>query len=198
MSEPIPQNKVVNDEGLRVIITGGAGCIGFATIKSLLQHHPDASIHILDLTIPSLEAYPFLTFQEKKHQLHFHKADITSPASLSQIFDAVRPQVVIHTASIIPSAARKAQLSNEGLLNINVEGTRNVLEAAELTAEVKALVYTSSCDAVKPDSWMAFENATEAETQHLRDVDKEGWDNEYARSKVSLIYESPSAPLFIF
>ncbi|KAF4980393.1 hypothetical protein F66182_17232 [Fusarium sp. NRRL 66182] len=194
MSEAIPQNEVVTEGGLKVLITGGAGCIGFATIKSLLTHHPNASIHILDLTIPSLDAFPFSSLSEKKDQLHFHKSDITSSASLSAIFNAVRPRVVIHTASIIPSAARKRQLSNEGLWKVNVEGTRNVLTVAEKTAEVEALVYTSSCDAVKPDSWMAFENATETETASLRDTDAKGWDSEYARTKVS---PSPSVFLLI-
>lgn len=196
MSEPIPQNEVANDEGLKVIITGGAGCIGFATIKSLLKHHPDASIHVLDLTIPSLEAYPFSTFQEKKVQLHFHNTDIKSPASLATVFQEVKPQAVIHTASIIPSAARKRQLNNEGLWKVNVEGTRNVLDVAERTEEVKALVYTSSCDAVKPDSWVDFVNATEASTQHLRDTDAKGWDSEYARSKVCLPVSLP-CPIFL-
>jgi sterol-4alpha-carboxylate 3-dehydrogenase (decarboxylating) len=56
-----------------------------------------------------------------------------------------------------------------------------VLEAAEKFA-VQAFVYTSSCDAVKPDSWMDFVNATESETAHL--MDAEMWDGEYARSKV--------------
>lgn len=186
------------DEGLKVLITGGAGCIGFATIKSLLKHHPNASIHVLDLTIPSLEVYPFSTFQEKKDQLHFYKADITSVASLSAVFDSVRPQAVIHTASIIPSAARKRQLSNEGLWKANVEGTRNVLDIAEMTEEVKALVYTSSCDAVKPDSWMDFVNATEAATQYLRDTDSEGWNSEYARSKVSLPVSSSPLSSYVF
>lgn len=199
MSQPHSQTRppeTEDQEGLRVIITGGAGCIGFATIKALLKHHPNASIHILDLTIPSLEAFPFSTFQEqKKNQLRFHKTDITSPTSLSQIFDAVRPQAVIHTASIIPSAARKRQLSNEGLWSVNVDGTRNVLTVAERTAEVEALVYTSSCDAVKPDSWMAFENATETETASLRDTDVKGWNSEYARTKVSSFFPS-HLPLF--
>ncbi|PCG96887.1 3-beta hydroxysteroid dehydrogenase/isomerase [Penicillium occitanis (nom. inval.)] len=191
MSEQIPQtNHPEKDEGLKVIITGGAGCIGFATIKSLLKHHPNASIHVLDLTIPSLEVYPFSNFQEKKNQLHFYKADITSPTSLSAVFDAVRPQAVIHTASIIPSAARKRQLNNEGLWKVNVEGTRNILDIAERTEEVKALVYTSSCDAVKPDSWMDFVNATESSTQHLRDTDIKGWDNGAKAAAETLVLSS--------
>lgn len=196
MSEPTPQNDSTDEEALRVIITGGAGCIGFATIKALLKFHPDAIIHILDITIPSLEAYPFSTFAAPpphKDQIHFHKADITSPPSLAAIFETVKPNAVIHTASIIPSAARKRQLSNEGLWKINVEGTRNVLEISEQTEEVKVLVYTSSCDAVKPDSWMDFVNATEASTQHLKDRDAKEWDSEYARSKVCLF-----SPSFLF
>jgi sterol-4alpha-carboxylate 3-dehydrogenase (decarboxylating) len=188
MSEPTPQNDSTDEEVLRVIITGGAGCIGFATIKALLKFHPNAIIHILDITTPSLEAYPFSIFAAPLHkdQIHFHKADITSPSSLSEVFESVKPNAVIHTASIIPSAARKRQLSNEGLWKINVEGTRNVLDISEQTQEVKVLVYTSSCDAVKPDSWMDFMNATEAETQHLKDRDAKEWDSEYARSKVCL------------
>uniref|UniRef100_A0A093XJE1 Sterol-4-alpha-carboxylate 3-dehydrogenase, decarboxylating n=1 Tax=Talaromyces marneffei PM1 TaxID=1077442 RepID=A0A093XJE1_TALMA len=186
MSQSIPQPKTTTHEGLKVIITGGAGCIGFATIKALLKHHPNAQIHVLDLTTPSLETFPFSTFAQHKDQLHFHETDITSPTSLSAVFEAVRPQAVIHTASIIPSAARKRQLSNEGLWKINVEGTKNVLDIAERTEEVRGLVYTSSCDAVKPDSWMDFVNATEAETQHLKDREVGKWDKKAAAESLIL------------
>ncbi|EED14802.1 hydroxysteroid dehydrogenase, putative [Talaromyces stipitatus ATCC 10500] len=181
--QPAQPNSPKKEDGLKIILTGGAGCIGFAILKSLLTHHPTAIIHILDITSPSFADYPFNLFEQvyKNGQLHFHNADITSPPALGRIFKSVRPTVVIHSASIIPSAAKKKRLSDEELWKVNVDGTRNVIDIAEKTEEVEVLVYTSSCDAVKPDSWMDLVNASEIQTEHLREGEK--WDSEYARTK---------------
>jgi sterol-4alpha-carboxylate 3-dehydrogenase (decarboxylating) len=166
--------SVMTDNTLTVIITGGAGCIGFATIQALLAQHANASIHVLDITAPA---------QTSNHNVSYHKVDITNAPALLALFQSIKPTAVIHTASIIPSAARKQHLSSERLWAVNVTGAQNVLSAAE-QAGAQALVYTSSCDAVKPDSWMDFAHANERETAHLRDAEK--WDSEYPRTKVPL------------
>lgn len=163
-----------------IIITGGAGCIGYATIKALLSHHANASIHVLDITIPSSSS------QIQSDKVQYHEVDITDTTALNSLFQTIRPKAAIHTASVIPSAARKQRLSKERLWNINVNGTENVLDAAEQVGTVEALVYTSSCDAVKPDSWMDFANANEKDTAYLLDAEK--WDSEYPRTKVSLYH----------
>lgn len=163
---------------LTVIITGGTGCVGFAITKALLAQH-DASIHILDISIPSPSAPNFVSGVTKYHQV-----DITDTTTVTTLFESIKPNVIIHTASIIPSAARKRRVSDTRLWDVNVGGTKTVLEAAEkcTSPAVEAFVYTSSCDVVKPDSWMDFVNATESETAHLMDAEK--WDGEYARTKV--------------
>ncbi|OKL55875.1 hypothetical protein UA08_08848 [Talaromyces atroroseus] len=162
-------------DSLKIIITGGAGCIGFATIQALLSHHANASIHVLDIIIPS--------FQYSNNNIQYHKVDITNASAVNSSFQAIKPKAIIHTASVIPSAARKQHFSNERLWDVNVNGTKNVLNAAEQVGTVEALVYTSSCDAVKPDSWMNFANANEKDTAYLMDAEK--WDSEYPRTKAA-------------
>lgn len=177
-------------DSLTVIITGGTGCVGFAITKALLTQHQHqhaspttTTIHILDISIPSASDTNFHPKVTKYHQV-----DVTNSTEITALFESIKPNVVIHTASIIPSAARKRHVSDTRLWEVNVDGTQNVLYAAEKFS-VEAFVYTSSCDVVKPDSWMDFVNATESETAHLMDAEK--WDGEYARTKVSCLKHPP-------
>lgn len=176
---------------LTVIITGGTGCVGFAVTKALLQHASTTTkIHILDISIPSTSDKNFISKVTKYHQV-----DITDATAITALFENIKPNVVIHTASIIPSAARKRRVSDTRLWDVNVNGTKTVLDAAEKVA-VEAFVYTSSCDVVKPDSWMDFVNATESETAHLMDAKK--WDGEYPRTKVSFLNHHPCLYLYLY
>lgn len=229
------RNTDQSTNDLRVLITGGAGCIGFAIIKALQRQHPHAIIHVVDIKPgpSSLDTFPYDQLQnpgslrgdlesiedkqdaeggERRGGLHFHIADIASRESLNQIFNAVRPRVIFHTASIIPSAAKKRGLTNEELWKVNVEGTRNVLDVAaqRYMQDVEAVIYTSSCDAVKPDNWMDFAGLSECEAEEktgLTGIDSWKdcrWDSEYARTKVcfvpffSPILSSSCLPFFKF
>ncbi|KAH8704011.1 putative hydroxysteroid dehydrogenase [Talaromyces proteolyticus] len=173
-------------KSLTIILTGGTGCVGFATTKALLEHYSNdnklevnnVSIHILDVAIPSESDDNFIAAVKQ-----YHKVDITDATEIASLFLNLRPDVVIHTASIIPSAARKQHISDHRLWDVNVGGTKNVLDAAEQCGTVEALVYTSSCDVVKPNSWMNFVNANEKDTAYLMDAEK--WDGEYARTKAA-------------
>lgn len=172
------------NNSLKIIITGGAGCIGFAIVKALLEHHPNASIHVLDIAIPPLQDVnsSFSQFTQQKDRIHYHEVDITNTNTLFSLFGTIKPKAVFHTASVIPSAARKQRLTKNRLWEVNVKGTKNVLDAAQQVGTVEALVYTSSCDVVKPNSWMDFVNASEKETEHLLKAKK--WDSEYPKTKV--------------
>ncbi|KAK7205097.1 putative hydroxysteroid dehydrogenase [Myxozyma melibiosi] len=163
---------------LTILLTGGTGCVGYAVTKALFAHYAASkpTLHILDIATPSPSASTFVV-----DVAQYHTADITDAAAVSALIASLAPDVIVHSAAVIPSAAGKARMSKQRLREVNVGGTRNVLEAAEKCGNVKAVVYTSSCDAVKPDSWMDFVNATEKDTADLVDAAK--WDGDYARTK---------------
>jgi sterol-4alpha-carboxylate 3-dehydrogenase (decarboxylating) len=156
-------------EGSTVLITGGCGQVGLAITEYLQSHHPTAKIHILDLSPPS-------TLSPK---VTYHTGSITDASTVSSLFTLIKPEVVFHTAGLIPSIAARLGLDTEKDFNeVNVEGTRIILEEAKRNA-VKAFVYTSSADVVKGDSW-----------QNLKGVDEEMpipevFDSAYGKSKVN-------------
>ncbi|OAA55973.1 C-3 sterol dehydrogenase/C-4 decarboxylase family protein [Akanthomyces lecanii RCEF 1005] len=66
----------------------------------------------------------------------YHECDITDSTKLAAIFDKIRPDVVIYTAS--PIASDNA-VQTELFRRVNVDGTRSVIDACQ-KAHVKALV----------------------------------------------------------
>ena len=72
------------------------------------------------------------------------EADITIPESISKAIASFRPNIVIHTAGNVPSLAERHKRRMEAVVyKVNVEGTRNVVEAS-MENGVPSLVYTSS------------------------------------------------------
>ncbi|KIW07734.1 uncharacterized protein PV09_01664 [Verruconis gallopava] len=114
------------------VVVGGCGFLGSHIVKLLLSRHPKTKISILDLRIKDQIPNP---------QTSYHSCDITDAESLLQLFKELKPDVVIHTAS------STAFLPKDITYKINVEGTKNLLKAAQETG-VKAFVYTSSASVI--------------------------------------------------
>jgi sterol-4alpha-carboxylate 3-dehydrogenase (decarboxylating) len=139
---------------LKVVITGGSGCLGLATIQCLHDRLPQALIDVLDISIPVLN-------DRRASGEEYHQIDICDATAISELITKIQPQVIIHTAALIPSAAKRLGVGDAGLKSVNVQGTQNVLDAAKRAGSVVAFVYTSSCDVVKGNSWVALANADE-------------------------------------
>lgn len=80
--------------------------------------------------------------------VEYHDGDITSAEEMLEVFRAVKPDVVIHTAS-----PPMIDGNNVLLHKVNVEGTRNLLKVAggvegDWGGKCKAFVYTSSSSVV--------------------------------------------------
>jgi dihydroflavonol-4-reductase len=122
---------------MRVLLTGGTGQIGAAIARALLDAGHDVSALLRDLDRPGL-----LTGLP----LRWVQGDITRPERLGAAVTGA--EAVIHTAGLVSYAAQDAAL----LRAVNVEGTRNVLDAAA-AAGARRVVLTSSIAAlgeVKP------------------------------------------------
>lgn len=126
-------------------MTGGSGFLGRGIIESLLAKHSDWNISILDIHPPPSTL--------KKSITQFIEADITSRESVINAFVDYSPDLVVHTAGIVP--ARKARYSTkrkdwERVKAINYDGTVHILDAA-MASGCRHFVYTSSCTAVIDD-----------------------------------------------
>lgn len=73
----------------------------------------------------------------------------------------VKPDVVIHTAGVVPLLAdRFSRRLEQEAWKVNVEGTRNLLEAAAQNG-VEAFIYTSSCCVTTDDFRVPYPNIHE-------------------------------------
>ncbi|OXV11333.1 hypothetical protein Egran_00906 [Elaphomyces granulatus] len=138
-----------------VLITGGCGFIGSAIARALVEKHPECSITVVDKDPPgAMHVVPSC--------VSFIPADLTSPGEIREAVLRVRPLVLIHTAGLVPALRDRFGRALESLVwNVNVDGTKHVLEAAK-EAGVRAFVFTSSCCAVTDDTQAPYPYINEA------------------------------------
>src|SRR3954447_12661030 len=113
--------------GLTVAITGPTGDIGRALLRQL-----DAAPEV-DRII-GMARRPFDPAALGLEKTEYRQGDILDKDSISALVDGV--DVLVHLAFIIFGAREETH-------RVNLEGTRNVFEAA-VSAGVKRFVYTSS------------------------------------------------------
>lgn len=136
-----------------VLVTGGAGFLGSVIVRKLLDEYPEARILVLDKSVGSAD--------QQSPRVQYCQADITLAKEVGEVFNATKPDAVIHSAGMIPSLSERYQRRlRKAVFSINVDGTRNVLEAA-VDAKCKAFIYTSSCCAVTDDLTSTFPNIDE-------------------------------------
>lgn len=157
-----------------ILVTGGVGLVGISIIEHLKEQYANIHIHVLDLTGPTHENDP-----RYFPKVDYHVGNITDREFVQKVVRESKPCVVFHTAGLIPSVAQRLNMDAEKhYLAVNVEGTKNILEAARDVGSVRAFVYTSSADVVKGDSWMNLVNADESVPV------PEVFDEAYPKSKV--------------
>lgn len=150
-----------------VLVVGGCGFLGWHIVDHLLnfpsETDPSAALPKPEgdarFEYPSLRSrYPtykakvavvdLRTSNNRLPGAEYHEGDITSVESMMKVFGAVKPDVVIHTASPSMLDGNKALLRK-----VNVDGTRTLMEVAGGEHGVwggmcKAFVYTSSSSVV--------------------------------------------------
>jgi UDP-glucose 4-epimerase len=105
----------------KILVRGGAGFIGSATIAELQKHGDD--IYVIDDL--SFGKRDFLTIPDT----YFHQLDILNGDGLSEVIHKIDPDGIIHRAAIhfIPYCNQHPFNSS----NINIQGTINILDAAK-------------------------------------------------------------------
>jgi len=118
----------------RFVVTGGSGFVGNFLIKKLSLLYPDSQIHNLDIHHTGDLNFP---------NLFKHKIDITNKKSLNS-FEFSEEDMIYHLAANsitenTPSKGKREKWFN----NLNVGGTKNLLESME-TNGVKEMAFISS------------------------------------------------------
>jgi dTDP-4-dehydrorhamnose reductase len=99
---------------LRILITGASGLYGSKLAKISLSQ----GLEVYSTDVQELSVYG-----------NFLKLDITDKPSVEDAFSKVKPNVVVHAATL--TDVDKCETNKDLAWKINVEGTRNIIEAAK-------------------------------------------------------------------
>ncbi len=118
----------------RILVTGGTGFIGGHLVERLVADGHDVRI----LTLPGTDE----KFLDGK-PVTIIRGDACDPATVADAMQGV--EAVVHLASLITEGG----VSEERYREVNVGGTRGILDAAE-RAGVKRVIFTSSINVFPP------------------------------------------------
>lgn len=124
-------------ESQSFLVTGGCGLQGSSIVSTLRKRYPNARISVLTRS-PTVNLFD---------GVKYYKGDITRPSDIETCLAACKPTVVFHCAAAIV-VARK-HVPDAIVHNINVNGTKLVLEKCKALGTVRAFVFTSSVSVVQ-------------------------------------------------
>lgn len=111
---------------MRILITGGAGFIGSAVIRYIIQNTENEVLNIDKLTYAgNLESLKDIE-QDKKYQ--FKQLDICNAEHMALAFDEFQPDAVMHLAA--ESHVDRSIDGPAAFIETNIVGTYNLLEVA--------------------------------------------------------------------
>ncbi|HHK5577154.1 TPA: dTDP-glucose 4,6-dehydratase [Neisseria polysaccharea] len=109
-----------------ILVTGGAGFIGSAVVRHIIQNTQDSVVNVDKLTYAgNLES---LTEVANNPRYAFEQVDICDRAELDRVFAQHRPDAVMHLAA--ESHVDRSIDSAGEFIQTNIVGTFNLLEAA--------------------------------------------------------------------
>ena len=132
-----------------ILITGGAGSIGFRLAKTILSGTLTAQVILLDIDESRLHSSRMSLDPDLRIRTRIHLADIRDAISIKTAIRENSPHIVIHAAalkhvSVLEVHAREAFLTN-------VIGTANVLKAIQ-DQKIQNFVFISTDKAANPSN----------------------------------------------
>ena len=111
---------------MKILVTGGAGFIGSAVVRHIINHTQDSVVNLDKLTYAgNLDSVSSVANSER---YAFEQADICDRAALDKIFAEHQPDAIMHLAA--ESHVDRSIDSAGEFIHTNIVGTFTLLEAA--------------------------------------------------------------------
>lgn len=123
---------------MKILVTGGAGFIGSAVIRHLINDTEHSVVNVDKLTYAgNLES---LTSVKENSRYNFEKVNICDKSEVERIFSQYRPDIIMHLAA--ESHVDRSIDGPDEFIQTNIVGTYTLLEAARKH-------YSTLCDEAK-------------------------------------------------
>ncbi len=184
-----------------ILVTGGTGYLGSWVTKMLLESGNTVRLTVRNAS--KKEGYSHLSNLQTSGKLEIWEADLEKNGSYNEA--AQGADAIIHVASPFSLRFKDAQ---KELINPALNGTINVLEAANASSTVKKVVLTSSVAAIHGDNIdmkeLGISEFTEEHFNYSSNLnhqpysyskvlaEKKAWEMEKVQSKWKLVVINPS------
>ncbi|XP_071828423.1 3 beta-hydroxysteroid dehydrogenase/Delta 5--_4-isomerase type 2-like [Apostichopus japonicus] len=131
---------MTNQEGVTILVTGGAGFLGQHIVKELMEQEVFPVKEIRSFDIQPFKWHHGLHPSKNSHKLNHIEGSICDPAAVTKACENV--DAVIHNCGCV---AFGAYPNRKSIRAVNVDGTENAVNAC-IEQNVECLVYTSSIE----------------------------------------------------
>jgi len=161
----------MNKKKKNIIITGGAGFIGSNLANELAKQ--DNKVIVIDDLSSGKKDNLTLRHGSGQAKIKFYKADVRSKR-IAEIFKKEKPQIVFHLAA--RPLVQDAYKNPYEVIEVNVMGTVNVLEACRRQKNIESIIVVSSDKAYGKAKDLPYKEEHPLQGDHPYDFSKSATD----------------------